>query len=51
MINKFLNQTSFSSTEDFAANYKVEIPVNFNFAYDIVDEWAKVAPNRMHCAG
>ncbi len=46
MINKFLNQISFSSTEDFAANYKVEIPVNFNFAYDIVDEWAKVAPNK-----
>ena len=47
MINKFLNQISFNSTEDFSENYKVNVPNNFNFAYDIVDEWAKVAPNKI----
>ena len=46
MINNFLNQTSFSSTEDFAENYKVNVPDNFNFAYDVVDEWAKKAPTK-----
>lgn len=46
MINNFLNQTSFSSTEDFAENYKVNVPDNFNFAYDVVDEWAKKAPSK-----
>ena len=46
MINKFINQTSFSSTKDFAENYKVNVPDHFNFAYDVVDEWAKVAPNK-----
>lgn len=46
MIDKFLNQTSFISTEDFAENYKVNVPDNFNFAYDVVDEWAKIAPNK-----
>ena len=46
MINKFLNQTSFDSTEDFAENYKVNVPENFNFAYDVVDEWAKTNPNK-----
>ncbi len=46
MIDNFLTQTSFSSTEDFAANYKVIVPDNFNFAYDVVDEWAKKAPNK-----
>ena len=46
MINKFLNQTSFSSTKDFAENYKVNVPDNFNFAYDVVDEWAKKAPHK-----
>ena len=46
MIDKFLNQTNFSSTKDFAENYKVNVPDNFNFAYDVVDEWAKKAPNK-----
>ena len=46
MIDKFLNQISFTSTEDFAENYKVNVPENFNFAYDVVDEWAKSAPNK-----
>ncbi|MGV8963302.1 MAG: AMP-binding protein [Candidatus Saccharimonadaceae bacterium] len=46
MINKFLNQTNFSSTADFSENYKVNVPENFNFAYDVVDEWAKIAPDK-----
>ena len=46
MIDKFLNQTSFSSTEDFAENYEVNVPENFNFAYDVVDEWAKTSPDK-----
>ena len=46
MINKFLNQTNFTSTEDFSEHYKVNVPDNFNFAYDVVDEWAKTSPNK-----
>lgn len=46
MIERFLNKTAFSSQEDFMANFKVNIPENFNFAYDVVDEWAKVEPDR-----
>lgn len=46
MIEKFLKQTVFTSTDDFAKNYHVEIPDNFNFGYDIVDEWAKINPNK-----
>lgn len=46
MIEKFLKQTVFTSTDDFAKNYHVEIPDNFNFGYDIVDEWAKISPNK-----
>jgi len=41
MIEKFLPRIAFDSYEDFKANYKLNIPENFNFAYDIVDEWAK----------
>lgn len=46
MIENFLKQTVFTSTDDFAKNYHVEIPDNFNFGYDIVDEWAKVSPTK-----
>ncbi len=46
MLNKFLKQVSFSSQEDFRKNYEVIIPDNFNFAYDVVDEWAKISPKK-----
>ena len=41
MLEKFLPRQEFSSYEDFKANYKVNIPERFNFAYDVVDAWAK----------
>ncbi len=41
MIERFLPRTEFTDYEDFKDNYKVEIPENFNFGFDIVDEWAK----------
>lgn len=46
MLEKFLKQTEFSSTEDFRNNYKVHIPDNFNFGYYVVDEWAKTNPGK-----
>lgn len=46
MLGKFLKQTEFSSTEDFAANYKLSIPENFNFGYDVIDKWAEMAPDK-----
>lgn len=46
MLNKFLPRTEFSSYEDFKKNYKLNIPDGFNFAYDVVDEWARVFPDK-----
>jgi len=40
MIEKYLKQTEFKDFEDFKANYKLNVPENFNFGYDIVDAWA-----------
>ena len=40
MVEKFLEQTTFTSQEDFIKNLKIKIPENFNFGYDIVDAWA-----------
>lgn len=47
LLNKFLPRTEFESYEDFKENYKVNIPENFNFGFDIVDEWAKNEPEKM----
>ena len=41
MLEKFLPRQEFDSYEDFKANYKVNIPENFNFGFDIVDGWAQ----------
>ncbi|MDO5524274.1 MAG: AMP-binding protein [Bacteroidia bacterium] len=46
MLEKYLKQTSFSSHQDFVENYKINVPENFNFAYDVVDEWAKTHPDK-----
>lgn len=46
MIEKYLPQTEFSSQEDFIKNFKINIPENFNFGYDIVDAWAAEKPEK-----
>ncbi len=46
LLNKFLPRTEFESYEDFKQNYKVNIPENFNFGYDVVDAWAEEDENK-----
>jgi len=46
MIEKFLTKTKFESLDDFRQNFQVVVPENFNFAYDVVDEWARIAPDK-----
>ena len=41
MLEKYLPRIEFDSYEDFKANYKINIPENFNFGFDIVDGWAR----------
>ena len=40
MVERFLEQTTFASQEDFIKNLKIKVPENFNFGYDVVDAWA-----------
>ena len=47
IIKRFLKQTEFSSEEDYSQHLEFIIPKNFNFAYDVVDEWAKLAPQKI----
>lgn len=46
MIERFTNRTDFDSYADFAANFRLRVPDNFNFAYDVVDAWADEEPGR-----
>ncbi len=46
MVEKFLKQTKFTSQEDFKENFKIIVPDNFNFGYDVVDEWAAKEPDK-----
>ncbi|MCR4648499.1 MAG: AMP-binding protein [Lachnospiraceae bacterium] len=46
MLEKFLPRIEFDSYEDFKKNYRVDAPKDFNFAYDIVDAWAKEEPEK-----
>lgn len=46
MIETFLEKSEFSSLQDFQQNFKVKVPENFNFAYHVVDEWARIAPDK-----
>ncbi len=47
MIEKYLEKTEFSSYEDFYRNFKINIPENFNYAYDVVDEIASRTPDKI----
>ena len=46
LLNKFLSKIDYNSYEDLYKNFKITIPDNFNFAYDVVDEYARTEPKR-----
>lgn len=47
ILEKYLDRLNFSSYEDFISNFKVSIPDNFNFAFDVVDEIALQTPGKI----
>lgn len=47
MLNKYLSQVDFTSYEDLIENFHINVPENFNFAYDVVDEYAKSQPDKV----
>lgn len=46
MLERFVKKTQFTSQEDFIKNFKIEVPENFNFGYDVVDAWAAEEPDK-----
>ena len=47
LLHKFLDKTEFDSYEDFRDHYKLKVPANFNFAYDVVDVIAHETPDKL----
>ena len=46
LLSRYLPKIDFDSYEDFYENYRCNVPENFNFAYDVVDEWARLQPQK-----
>jgi acetyl-CoA synthetase len=47
ILSRYCPRTEFESYEDFFENYRCLVPENFNFAYDVVDEWARIKPDKL----
>ena len=47
VLDNYLSQTTFQSYTDFVENFKIHIPENFNFAFDVVDEIASRSPEKV----
>jgi acetyl-CoA synthetase len=47
MVERFVSRMEFEGLEDFRKNFRIVVPECFNFAYDVVDVWAKEAPDKL----
>ena len=47
MLERFLPRTEFDTYEDFIGNFKITVPDEFNFGFDIVDQWARQKPDKL----
>lgn len=47
LINEFVERVDFNSYEDFRKNFKFKIRDDFNFAYDVVDKYAEIDPEKL----
>lgn len=46
LLNDFLDRTEFDSYKDLRHRFSIRIPTEFNFAYDVVDKYAEIDPNK-----
>ena len=47
LIHHFVPKTAFDSYEEFKTSFKINIPKEFNFAYDVIDRYAKEDPEKL----
>ncbi len=46
LLKRFSNYGEFRNYDEFYRNFQLYVPKNFNFAYDVVDEYARLAPEK-----
>jgi len=46
VLSRFVSRSEFESYEDFKENFKIIVPENFNFAFDVVDAYARESPEK-----
>ncbi len=46
LLDRYTNALSFRDYDDFYRHFKLNVPKNFNFAYDVVDEYARLDPEK-----
>jgi acetyl-CoA synthetase len=46
MLERYLSKVEYDSYEDFKANFKIIVPPNFNFGFDVVDRTAEEKPDK-----
>ena len=47
ILEKYLDRIEYNSYKEFTTDFKIKIPENFNFAYDVVDEIAASNPDKI----
>lgn len=47
LSERYLKQSRFKDQTDFIENLEFRIPENFNFGYDVVDEYARLDPEKL----
>ena len=47
IFEEFLNRSEFSSYKDFKENFKVNVPENFNYGFDVVDRLGMEKPDKL----
>ena len=46
LLSRYSNAVRFRDYNDFYNNFRLNVPENFNFAYDVVDEYARLEPSK-----
>lgn len=46
LLDRYISRVEYDSYEDFKKNFKINVPDNFNFAYDVVDVYAAQQPDK-----
>ena len=47
MLEKYLPRTDFTSYDDFMENFEINVSDDFNYGFDIIDEWARREPEKL----